>query len=524
MPSWTSLAAAGTSTGPLDVRENVRFRGRQLAAWTHARYPDRGIVLALEFKKTFMDEWTGEVDRARIDELARALAGTVPRRGIPARGGGAVTASGPGATRADAVGPETSAIDAGGFSPADLAADHAMASLAGSVRFLLEMTPVNADDVRAAFLAHPESDPVFEYRELDVDPDVLDAQVAALPLDDVADTTLAALLRNRQREMTLRVEMLRARNTPDFLQLSIAQYGAAAACPGASRRGPAGSAAERAAGARLRGRGGVPGRGAGGDRPLPVDRPGRRDPCRDPRRRLRACSWTATRCSSRATPRWPAPRVNALLQHEVGTHLVTQVNGLAQPIRMMGSGLAHYDETQEGLAVLAEIACGGLTASRLRQLAARVVAVHSLVGGASFVETHRLLTGHGLPAGSAYSVAMRVYRAGGFTKDAIYLRGVLALLEHVAAGGVLDLFFLGKFSMEDLPLVEDLAATRAPRPGTGHAPVPLRARGRRQAAGCRPRGRPGDAGQRVGSSSTTASPLSASLDRPLTHRRRRGDP
>jgi uncharacterized protein (TIGR02421 family) len=124
---------------------------------------------------------------------------------------------------------------------------------------------------------------------------------------------------------------------------------------------------------------------------------------------------------------------------------------------MMGSGLAHYDETQEGLAVLAEIACGGLTASRLRQLAARVVAVHSLVSGASFVETHRILTGHGLPAGSAYGVAMRVYRAGGFTKDAIYLRGVLALLKHVASGGALDLFFLGKFSIEDLPLVGDLA-------------------------------------------------------------------
>jgi len=73
-----SLAAADTSTGRLDVRENVRFRGRQLAAWTHTRYPGRGIVLALEFKKTFMDEWTGAVDRARIDELARALAGTVP--------------------------------------------------------------------------------------------------------------------------------------------------------------------------------------------------------------------------------------------------------------------------------------------------------------------------------------------------------------------------------------------------------------------------------------------------------------
>ena len=35
-------------------------------------------MLALEFKKTFMDEWTGQADRTRIEELARALAGTVP--------------------------------------------------------------------------------------------------------------------------------------------------------------------------------------------------------------------------------------------------------------------------------------------------------------------------------------------------------------------------------------------------------------------------------------------------------------
>ena len=73
-----ALAQAGTSAGPLDVRENVRFRGQQLAAWTHQRYPERAIVLALEFKKTFMDEWTAEADQARIDELARAVASTIP--------------------------------------------------------------------------------------------------------------------------------------------------------------------------------------------------------------------------------------------------------------------------------------------------------------------------------------------------------------------------------------------------------------------------------------------------------------
>lgn len=352
--------------------------------------------------------------------------------------------------------PESSAIEIGVLSPTDLAADHAMATLAAGVRFLLEMTPVNGDEVRASFLARPEADPVFEYRALEVDPDVLDAQLAALPLDDVADSTLAALLRNRQREMALRVEMLRARNTPDFLQLSIAHYGAV--LPALVSR--AEDLLERLPSGRLE-HDSVDAEGFLAAAQKEIDYYRSIDPdigihaeIRDDISGVLVDGNTLLISNNAAVA---GPRVNALLQHEVGTHLVTQVNGMAQPIRMMGSGLAHYDETQEGLAVLAEIACGGLTAARLRQLAARVVAVHSVLGGAHFVETHRLLVGHGLPAGSAYGIAMRVHRAGGFTKDAIYLRGLLALLGHVAAGGVLDLLFLGKFSLEDLPLVEDLA-------------------------------------------------------------------
>ncbi len=40
----------------------------------------------------------------------------------------------------------------------------------------------------------------------------------------------------------------------------------------------------------------------------------------------------------------------------------------------MAIGLAGYEETQEGLAVLAEFLVGGLSPHRLRQLAVRVVA------------------------------------------------------------------------------------------------------------------------------------------------------
>jgi N-formylglutamate amidohydrolase len=63
----------------LDVRENVRFRGGELARWIHERYPDTGCALALEFKKSFMDEWTGEPDDSHIAELRRALRAVGPR-------------------------------------------------------------------------------------------------------------------------------------------------------------------------------------------------------------------------------------------------------------------------------------------------------------------------------------------------------------------------------------------------------------------------------------------------------------
>lgn len=62
----------------LDVRENVKFRGRQFAAWVHGNYPETGCVLSLEFKKFFMDEWSGEVEVEQLQALHDALRSTLP--------------------------------------------------------------------------------------------------------------------------------------------------------------------------------------------------------------------------------------------------------------------------------------------------------------------------------------------------------------------------------------------------------------------------------------------------------------
>lgn len=64
--------------GHLDVRENVCFKGRHLAAWVHDRYPETGCALAIEVKKFFMDEHRGTIDGSLCTAVGDALAATVP--------------------------------------------------------------------------------------------------------------------------------------------------------------------------------------------------------------------------------------------------------------------------------------------------------------------------------------------------------------------------------------------------------------------------------------------------------------
>jgi uncharacterized protein (TIGR02421 family) len=154
----------------------------------------------------------------------------------------------------------------------------------------------------------------------------------------------------------------------------------------------------------------------------------------------------------------PRRRVDALLQHEIGTHLVTRYNGHLQPFRQLEVGLAGYDGLQEGLAVLAEYLVGGLSRYRVRVLAARVVAAHHLLEGASFIETFRILNRSLVfSQRTAYTIAMRIYRGGGLTKDAVYLRGLLQILRYLREGGQLEPLFIGKIASAHLPLIHELS-------------------------------------------------------------------
>jgi uncharacterized protein (TIGR02421 family) len=158
-------------------------------------------------------------------------------------------------------------------------------------------------------------------------------------------------------------------------------------------------------------------------------------------------------------------RAAALIQHEIGTHVLTFYNGKNQPLKLLSSGIPGFEELQEGIAVLAEYLSGGLSAGRMKVLAGRVIAVNSLINHQDFIRTFELLVNkyRFLPR-EAFFITTRVYRGGGFTKDAIYLRGFLALIKYLKEGNSLEPLLIGKIRQNYLPVIEELISRKVLKP------------------------------------------------------------
>ena len=339
--------------------------------------------------------------------------------------------------------------------------DRRIDQIARSFDFLLAITPINAEAARQEFRSSRfAAAPRLLYRPLTVEVDVEKRRLFSIPFGNLEDPLLYDLYRQKQQELDLMLTMIAARETVQFREASRVLYGSVEpALLDAAKRilaiAPARSAepATRSAATTC------------AERRTSMIRAYRAAGMRFPARvSLRSDVPAGLMVSgprlmiSRNTV-MPRGRVDALLSHEVGVHLFTYFAGDAQGLRLFRSGLAGYDGLQEGLAVFAEYLAGGMTAARLRLVAARVVGCAAMLDGAEFPETFRILRReHGLSEAQAFDVTLRVHRSGGLAKDAIYLRGLLGVLEHVRRGGSLDPFWMGKVSEAHLPVIEDLQA------------------------------------------------------------------
>ena len=346
-------------------------------------------------------------------------------------------------------------------------ADRRIDRIARSFDFLLSISPIDTPAALDRFLAaKAEEPPRFHYRPLTIDPDIAKRDLYAVDLSQLEDPLLEKLLAEKRREIDAQLTMLAVRNTPDFRAASMLMYGAVDAPLLADAR------AILASTDRDPPRGTVIGAEeiADGARDL-IGRYASIDPDFRPEVELRddvsGLLVSRGKLMIASDSLMPAHRLPALLAHEVSVHLLTHFNGAAQGLSIFRTGLARYEGVQEGLGVFAEWASGGLTRTRLRLLAGRVVAVDAMLHGGDFIETWRLLRrDHGFSRSGAFGIAARVFRSGGLAKDAIYLEGFRAVIDLVASGASLAPFWLGKIAVGHVPAIEELlqrGLVRAPR-------------------------------------------------------------
>ena len=346
-------------------------------------------------------------------------------------------------------------------SPTDLSQaieiDHALAEMEREIDLLLNLTPVNTEEAWVDFerggFANP---PSLQSRALGFEPDLVKRRLYNLEIERVDDPALKNLFQAKRDEIMRQLTLLEDRDTSRFMYESLQLFGdvgetlvaeAVEILDTIAPTTPRDSYVTAAAFAEVAQR--------------ELDSYRERYPGFAAELEIRSDLTDLMVSHGRflvpESAVFRSKRVDALIQHEVGTHVVTYENGRTQPFKLLAVGLPGYDETQEGLALLAEFACGGLDPLRLRLLAARVVAVDRLIHGADFLEIFReLREEHDMAPKTAWGVTERVARNGGLTKDVIYLRGISRVLEFASERRTIEPLLVGKLSLDNVPLVEEL--------------------------------------------------------------------
>lgn len=154
--------------------------------------------------------------------------------------------------------------------------------------------------------------------------------------------------------------------------------------------------------------------------------------------------------------------------HEGWVHIGTTFNGLAQPVcTFLSKGPPSSTINQEGLGIIMEIFTFSSYPHRVKRLTDRVTAIHMAEEGADFLDVFNFYREQHYGDEQSYVSATRIFRGstpilGPFTKDLSYSRGFILIYNYIRLAiknglkSYIPLLFLGKTSLEDLHVYEDL--------------------------------------------------------------------
>lgn len=413
------------------------------ASFIHKQHP-QSLCIPLAVKKVYMDETTGApyplILEAIIENLKQALSynaayfsrkfgGKKIRRPL---------------FFAEESGKVIKRIDA------------ALYKVAKGVDTLRYINPINLAHERKLFFAKQGNyNPQFYYRQLRIDPFVFREKLYAIPVDTIQDVSIRQLYRSTIDMLAQKIDLLTTIGSDHFLYNSLRFHGVPeeadiqlarfliSAPPLETEAGQEQFSAQECA---------------------RIFRKATEDygfSCRvelSSRIVARAIASSARRkILINRSSRFTETDIQALIHHELGIHMVTSVNANQQQLKIFKLGLPGNTETQEGLAILSEFLSGNLTLTRIQTLAHRVMAVHMMAQKYDFSKTFKALRNDfGMTAEDAFSMCVRVFRGGGFTKDYLYLTGLRRLLRLYHSGTDLQPLLVGKTSIAFLDTLKEM--------------------------------------------------------------------
>lgn len=346
--------------------------------------------------------------------------------------------------------------------------DRELSKIERSFSFLWLVSPSNIHEIKTTFMESNYSKLLdYHYRLLPIDPDLLKRRLFNLKIEDVDDPAMSHIFREKREELDQQITMLSERGTRNFFYNSIRLY-----------KGVERELCEAASGILNE----LPEEDESNAKDL-IDSKAFssmarrefdffREQDEDFKCKVHIREDVNIMMVSKGELFIPEDykmretEAKALIQHEVGTHVLTYYNGSKQPLEQLSIGLADYDPLQEGLAVMSEYLVDGLTANRLRTLAGRVIAGHALLEGGDFRQIFRLLKkDYGFSPERSFNITSRIMQGGGFLKDIIYLKGLVQLREYLKEGGEYEPLLAGKFGLKHTGVIKELTERKVLKSG-----------------------------------------------------------
>src|SRR5690606_12321281 len=248
--------------------------------------------------------------------------------------------------------------------------DKKLAQIESSYQFLWLVSPSNIQEIKKTFFeSNFEKLPDYHYRLLPIDPDVLKRELFNLKIEEVDDPAMSYIFREKREELDQQITMLNERGTKNFFYNSIRLY-----------KGVERNLCEEAEAllnkvdevTDFEPQKKIDSKGFSSLARKEFDYFRQQD--ENFKSKVHIRKDVNIMMVSQGEIYIPEDyKMNekeplALIQHEVGTHVLTFHNGSQQPLQQMRIGLADYDPLQEGLAVMSEYLVDGLTPNRLRTL------------------------------------------------------------------------------------------------------------------------------------------------------------